>query len=239
LKRKQLVGSILIALCLGLATWLLWPRKTNHGDTSREKLAARSALRVAATPGFRSKEAGPQVHTTMTPAAMAAVPTVVATIHPTVRPSPATEGQSPPTTPQTSLADDAASTSASNPYPSPIQQHLRETAQRVRNLAAALDLDEDATRALTRIMVADVRGERGLWDEAQIYGDTQVNEQAAAQLRENTLQAIRSDPQLGAGIARVVQRVFNPLVRDPGNPPDPKQGGTIGISELRGLAGKQ
>ena len=82
-----------------------------------------------------------------------------------------------------------------------------------------------------------MRAERALWDETKFYGDTKVDEQELEQLDERTLDAVRQSPELGPGVARVVDRVLVPLVRDPQRPLDPDQPPqAFSVTELRSLA---
>ena len=123
-----------------------------------------------------------------------------------------------------------------DPYPSPIQTHLEVAGQRVSALAAALELDEEAGRALTSIMAEHVRAERVLWDEAKVNGDAMVDEQKLERIDRRTLESIRQSPGLGEGMARVFERTLVMLARDPGRAIDPDQTVAFGVTELRSLA---
>ncbi len=121
-------------------------------------------------------------------------------------------------------------------YPSPIQTHLEVAGKSVSALADAMELDEEAARALTSIIAEHVRAERALWDEAKVYGDAKLDEQELERIDRRTLESIRQSPGLGDGMARVVERILVPLVRDPGRAIDPDQTVLFGVTELRSLA---
>jgi hypothetical protein len=125
------------------------------------------------------------------------------------------------------------------PYPSPVQFHLDAVGERVWGLVGALQLDGRQAQALTEITAEHVRAERALWQEARIYSDGQIDPVKLEELDERTADAVRKHPDLGEGMAQVVQRVMAPLVRDPQIPMDPDQAQMIGLTELRRLASGQ
>ncbi len=89
--------------------------------------------------------------------------------------------------------------------------------------------------ALTRIIAEHVRAERALWDEAKVYGDTAVDERRQEELAHRTMESIRQSRGLGDGVARVVERVLVPLVRDPLRPHVAEAPVAMSLSEIQSL----
>jgi hypothetical protein len=126
---------------------------------------------------------------------------------------------------------------AQGQLPAPVVNRLEAISSRTRSLARALELSEEQAAALEQHFVHYVAREAQVIEESRLpSGLVFPPPQLGAWLHQETIAAIQQDPRLGAGMAKVADRLLPHAIRDPAAP-SLSGGSTIAsVSELRSLA---